>query len=99
MPAIWFLSAALSDVEAARQWYDAQRPGLGDEFLDVLDAAVLSITAFPDADPVVYRDARRLLLPRFPYCLHYRSEVDAIVIVACMHAARSPARHRRRLRG
>jgi toxin ParE1/3/4 len=96
---LWLLSDALADIEAARGWYDVQRPGLGDLFLDAIDDALESVQTFPAAHPIDYRDARRLLVERFPYCLYYRVEADGIVVVACLHAARDPAETRRRLRG
>jgi plasmid stabilization system protein ParE len=95
---VQFVSAALADVEDARQWYDAQRPGLGDDFLDAFEGAVDSVAAFPTAYPVQYRDVRRFLLERFPYCLYYRVASDGVIVLACMHAVRSPIRIRRRLR-
>jgi plasmid stabilization system protein ParE len=95
----WFLRAALADVRAAYGWYEAQRPGLGGEFIDLVDAAVESIRAFPAAYPVVYRDARRLLLERFPYGLYYRVDDNGVVVVACLHVAQDPQHHQSRLRG
>ena len=99
MNRVWLLSAALADIEAARQWYEAQRPGLGDEFVDAVDDAMESVLAFPAAYPVDYRDARRFLIERFPYCLYYRLESDTVVVVSCLHAARDPEQRRRRLSG
>lgn len=52
MNRVWLLSAALADIEAARQWYEAQRPGLGDEFVEAVDDAMESVLAFPAAYPV-----------------------------------------------
>lgn len=34
---IRFRSEAASDVALAREWYDAQRSGLGDQFVEALD--------------------------------------------------------------
>jgi plasmid stabilization system protein ParE len=96
---VWLLSAALVDIETARQWYEAQRSGLGDEFVDAVDDAIESVLAFPAAYPVYYRDARRFLIERFPYCLYYRLDNDTVVVVSCLHAARDPEQRRRRLRG
>ena len=45
MTDVWFLREALDDLRAAQRWYEQQRPGLGDEFADVVDAAVESIVA------------------------------------------------------
>jgi plasmid stabilization system protein ParE len=96
---LWILADAVAEIEAARVWYEFQRPGLGGEFLDAIESAVESLLAFPEARSVDYRDARRYLLERFPYCLYYRVESDGLVVVALLHAARDPARKRRRLRG
>ena len=99
MTRAYYLSAALADVEAARDWYEAQRPGLGAEFIDAVDAAIALVLDFPDAHPVVHRDARRYLLSRFPYGIYYRVEGKGVIVVSCLHAARDPRRTRRRLRG
>lgn len=82
--------AAAADVEDAWRWYEAQREGLGDEFLEVTRAALESIGAYPESAPVVRRDIRRRLLKRFPYGIFYRIIRGQIVVVACLHAKRSP---------
>lgn len=94
-----FRPAASADVQAAYEWYEGQRPGLGDEFIAAVDAALASMPAFPEAYPVIHRGARRVLLERFPYGLYYRVEGKRTVVVACMHAARDPRRWRSRLDG
>jgi hypothetical protein len=38
-------AAAAADVEEAWLWYEAQREGLGDEFLQVVQEAIESISA------------------------------------------------------
>jgi plasmid stabilization system protein ParE len=96
---VGFRPAAWGDLEAAHEWYETRRPGLGDEFSDAVDAAVASILAFPEAHPVIHRDVRRLFLERFPYGLYYRVTSDEVIIVACMHAARDPEALRSRLDG
>jgi plasmid stabilization system protein ParE len=96
---LWLLAEALADIEAARVWYELQRPGLGDEFLDAIDGAFDCVQSFPVAYPLDYRGARRFLVERFPYGLYYRIDEDDTIVVACLHAARDPVRTRRRLRG
>ena len=98
MTRVRFLSTALADIEDARQWYETQRPELGTDFLDAVESAVDSVAAFPTAYPVEYRDARRFLLERFPYCVYYRVAGDGVIVLACLHAVRNPIRIRRRLR-
>jgi toxin ParE1/3/4 len=72
--------------------YEQQRPGLGKEFLDAVDAALREIVGHPLRQTVIFRDLRRLLLKRFPYAVFYRVYPSAIVFVACMHGRRDPLR-------
>lgn len=89
--------AAAADIEDAYQWYEAQRPGFGEEFLAALRSARDRVLEHPEAFPVLHRETRRALIPqRFPYGLFYRIYGDTIVVVACMHAKRDPRRWRRR---
>jgi plasmid stabilization system protein ParE len=88
--------AAVADLADARTWYDEQRPGLGDEFLAAVAAALLRLESNPDESPVYYRDFRRVLVDRFPYKVFFRTHGDAVVVFRILHAARD---HRRRLPG
>jgi plasmid stabilization system protein ParE len=88
--------AAAADIEEAFLWYERKRPGLGEEFLEIVNAAMDEIAAQPARHPVIYRNARRLLLRRFPYALYYRVHDDDILVVACMHGRRSPKRWQQR---
>ena len=88
--------SAAADVEDAWQWYEAQREGLGDEFLVVVEKTLESIAAYPESAPLVHRDVRRQLLRRFPYGLFYRIILGQVVVVACFHAKRNPRAWRSR---
>jgi plasmid stabilization system protein ParE len=89
-------SLADRDVEAAFDWYEHQRLGLGAAFLDELRATYDRIAA----GPLKYQDLRsgirRALLRRFPYAVYFAVEVDVIVVVAVLHASRDPAEWQRR---
>ncbi|HXX83955.1 MAG TPA: type II toxin-antitoxin system RelE/ParE family toxin [Casimicrobiaceae bacterium] len=88
--------AAAADVEEAYSWYQRQRIGLGEEFLDTVNEAIRDIAAHPLRQAVIFRDTRRLLLRRFPYAVFYRVYPGVIVVVACMHGRRNPLRWLRR---
>jgi len=88
--------AAAADVEAAYRWYEQRRAGLGDRFLDAVAATLRAIEAGPAKHAVVHRDARRVLVRRFPYAIFYRVVGERIVVAACMHARRNPTRWRGR---
>ena len=89
--------AAAADIEDAYQWYESQRPGLGEDFLAALRFTRDRVLERPEAFPVLHRDTRRALIPqRFPYGLFYRIYGETIVVVACMHAKRDPRQWQRR---
>ncbi len=89
--------AAAADIEQAYEWYEQQRPGLGNEFLTAIQSTIDRVVAQPEAFAVIHRTTRRALVPqRFPYGLFYRTYGETIVVVACMHAKRDPRRWQRR---
>lgn len=57
--------AAAADVEDAYRWYEAQRIGLGEEFLAAAGAVMELIQANPERFPVVHRQTRRALFRLF----------------------------------
>jgi plasmid stabilization system protein ParE len=86
------------DVEAAFEWYENERQGLGLEFLDELRAAYNRIVDGPLKYQELRGGIRRALLRRFPYAVYFAIEGDVVVVVAVLHASRDPAEWQR-LRG
>jgi len=76
------------DMAGAAVWYEARRPGLGQEFLDCVRATFDAIAERPNMCSIVHRRTRRALLHRFPFGVYYRIETDAIVVIAVMHGSR-----------
>jgi len=74
----------------AAKYYELQATGLGDDFLDKIDAAIQDIGANPERWPIVRANVRRRLVHRFPYALLYRVDPNEIVIQATMHLHRRP---------
>ena len=89
---------ASEELTAAVQWYERQRPGLGGEFFDAILGTIDRISDTPEAgSSFATLDARRMLVPGFPYQIVYRISVDEIRILAFAHLRRRPGfwRHRR----
>jgi plasmid stabilization system protein ParE len=86
------------DVEAAFEWYENERQGLGLEFLDELRAAYNRIADSPLKYQELRGGIRRALLRRFPYAVYFAIEGDVVIVVAVLHASRDPAQWQR-LRG
>ncbi len=91
-----FRSEAASDVLLAREWYDGQRPGLGDDFVRSLEHVIDLMSGLPEAFPEIAVGLRRALLGRFPYAVYYRLNGDVLEVIACLHTRRSPSRWRSR---
>jgi plasmid stabilization system protein ParE len=89
---------AQRDIEAAAEWYENQRDGLGLEFTDRVLEAIEAIERNPFGHAKVIGDARRALLNQFPYALWFKIETAAIVI-ACLHHKRDIRLARERAAG
>jgi plasmid stabilization system protein ParE len=86
------------DVEAAYEWYENERAGLGIEFLDELRATYNRIADGPLKYQELRGGIRRALLRHFPYAVYFAIDGDIVVVVAVLHASRDPAKWQRRSR-
>lgn len=93
-----FDAAAIADVTLARDWYENERSGLGDAFVDAVLAAASRIKLFPDAGASAHAGLRRQFVERFPYVLYYRADTSGLLVLACLHVARGPEYRVHRLR-
>ncbi len=89
------LDEAKKDMRESALWYDQQRAGLGNEFLDAIQDGLEQIeqhphrykklpTGFPE------REVRRYLLTQFPYLIVYEILSEEALVVAIPHAKRKP---------
>jgi len=83
------------DLVEAFKWYEEKVPGLGTDFLAVIERALDSIQENPARFPVMYRNVRRALMRRFPYGIFYFLGGDSIIVLGVMHTARNPAKWRK----
>lgn len=87
---------AQQELDSAALWYDAQRPGLGEEFLDAISATFIRILDSPASFPTwpnvgsAPTPIRRALAERFPYAIAFESSADRVAILAVAHAKRRP---------
>ena len=77
-------------MRAAANFYEIRQSGLGNRFLDSLDAAFESIVAHPFSYRIVIENYRRRLVNQFPYSVIYRTEADRIFVLAIAHWSRKP---------
>jgi hypothetical protein len=97
------LQEAAEEATAAADWYDRERPGLGAEFSDAVEAAidlieedVLPLSLLPGKSEA--KGAKRLILKRFPYDIVVIERSSEVVVIAVAHHSRKPGYWRERIR-
>ena len=74
------LSEAEQDLIAGAKFYEAQRTGLGDYFLNSLYSDIDSLLLYAGIHRVVF-GFHRALSKRFPYAIFYRLERDQRLVL------------------
>ena len=88
---------AEADIAQAFDWYEARLPGLGSEFLLVLDAAFNSILRNQLLYPEIHKTVRRALTRRFPFAVFFLVEETRIVVLSVFHVKRNPDEWKKRV--
>jgi plasmid stabilization system protein ParE len=78
------------DLADAAAWYEEQRRGLGQQFVEETQVVLSTIAESPLAYSLVHRTARRALLRRFPFGVFYRVEQAGVVVIGILHGSRDP---------
>ncbi|MEW6448796.1 MAG: type II toxin-antitoxin system RelE/ParE family toxin [Bacillota bacterium] len=89
-PRLTLRFAARTDVAQAAHWYEAQRSGLGIEFLNELDRLLARVAENPLQFPEIEVGVRRGLLRRFPFGVYFLTRADRIEVIAVLHLHRKP---------
>jgi plasmid stabilization system protein ParE len=77
------------DLAEAALWYQQQRRGLGDEFLEEMGIAFNQICERPESFPTIpKKHIRRALANRFPYAVFFTLTEELISIIAVFHTSR-----------
>ena len=88
--------AARAEFIAAASRYEAERPGLGVEFIAEIDRCISLAAEQPKAYAVVHDDTRRVTSRGFPFSVYFRLEAPHIVVLAVFHGRRNPSIWQRR---
>ncbi|MFZ2163043.1 MAG: type II toxin-antitoxin system RelE/ParE family toxin [Sideroxyarcus sp.] len=87
-----FSARALREVGEAREWYELQSPGLGEEFIAAMELQLKRLEQAPLLYAEIIPEVRRALLPRFPFGLFYTVRENLVHVLAVLHDARNPGR-------
>lgn len=98
MPADYDIEpAAAAEAEAASDYYEAQRTGLGAEFATEFRSCVERVRVSPRAHATFHGRHRRANLQRFPYYIVYDYDGATVIVEAVYHSARDPSALKNRL--
>ena len=95
---IRLLDGAKEDLRNGWFFYERQSPGLGDRFLDAIEAEVQTLALYAGIHLKV-EGFFRMLIRRFPFALYYLIDDDTIAIYAILDCRRDPNGLRKRLGG
>jgi hypothetical protein len=90
------LSVAESELAEAAAWYQAQAPGLGDEFLDEFVATIARVDRFPEAWVRGGLRHRPCLFRKFPYAVLYSHHGADVTVTGVIDLRRDHDRTERR---
>jgi len=82
----------------ARDYYDEQRRGYGERFVEAVEREFELLLEFPNLGEVVGRNLRRRVMSNWPYSIMYANRGDELLVVAIAHHSRQPGYWRSRLR-
>lgn len=82
---------AQAEFDEAFDWYDARKPGLGLEFVEIVQQCFDRISSQPLMCAVVFADIRKAVLRRRPYCVLCRPHADRVEVIAVFHTSRDPS--------
>jgi plasmid stabilization system protein ParE len=74
----------------AYDWYEAQRPGLGEELLEELDGIYNKLGSHPEYFGKIKKNFRQAALKRFPFVIVYEIIKMEVVVFAVFHSSRNP---------
>ncbi len=97
-----FLAQAQTDFGDAVDWYDAQQPPLGDDFIAEVYTTVQRLVAAPQSFPHAgrvanSREVRVALVHRYRYLVYYEVTATELLILCVVHGKRGSHPWRQRL--
>ncbi len=77
------------DIRSIAYWYNQQKDGLADEFLNALDAILRKVERHPTSFIFIKRNTRRCKLKKFPYYIYF-SRLNSITVLRVRHIKQQP---------
>ena len=88
---------ARPDLRQAYDYYEAAQQGLGKRFVRHFIEAIDAISERTESFPIMYKNARRAIIQKFPYGVFFRDVGTHLDIFAVVDLRRHPRVWRRRV--
>lgn len=82
---------ARAEFDAAADWYEGKKAGLGIQFIEAVNVTIAQIQTTPKLFGMVGPGIRQATVQRFPFSVIYREELSRTLILAVFHGSRDPA--------
>ena len=94
---IRILASARDTLIEGAQFYEGQKEGLGEYFVDTLLSDIDSLVFLAGIHPVFYQRFFRMLSRRFPYAVYYKINGETVEIFAILDCRQNPDSIKKRL--
>jgi toxin ParE1/3/4 len=81
---------AIKSLQAAFDWYEEQKEGLGFDFIDEIEVCYENLSKHPERYAYINHTYRRIKPERFPYILVYEIEDERVIIINVRHIKQKP---------
>ena len=98
MTNVRLLDVAEAEVMDTARYYNSERRGLGDTFVENVRSTLNQIADYPEAFGFIADKIRVKQIAKFPYAILYHLKSDEVIVLAVMHAHRNPTIWRDRLK-
>lgn len=87
-PPVILRPEAEEDLASARDWYDCQRDGLGDDFVAEVAVVLDRMATLPTLHAVIWDDVRACRIRQLPFVVYHRVLADRVEVLAILHGSR-----------
>lgn len=90
--AVIISSLAEKELHESFDWYEEQRPGLGERFLNQIESSIASVANHPKLYPIKVGSYRQYVVSTFPFVIVYEyiPEERLIYILHIFHTSQRP---------
>ncbi len=81
---------AIGDLQIAYDWYEEQKTGLGDTFLDEVERSLNKLKNHPFHYGIIKNWIRKIKINKFPFLIIFEISEDSVFVTAIRHTSRRP---------